>query len=38
VGGARTFFIWNDFGLSALENGNARIRGAKVNADDLCHD
>ena len=37
-GGTATLFIWNYFGLSALEDGDARIGGAEVDADDLCHD
>ena len=36
-GRARTLFIWNDFGLTALEDGNARVGGAEVDSDHFCH-
>ena len=35
--GARALFIWNHFGLSALENRDTRIGGAEVNANNFCH-
>ena len=36
-GGARTLFICNDFRLAALEDSDARVGGAEIDADNLCH-
>jgi hypothetical protein len=34
---SRTFFIYNDFRLSAFHDGNARVRRAKVYSNYLRH-
>ena len=35
--GPRTLFIWNNFGLPALQNGDHRVGGSEVDPDNLCH-
>ena len=34
---ARTLFIGNDLGLAALQDRDARVGGAEIDSDNLCH-
>ena len=36
--GARAFGVFDDFRLTAFDDGDARVGGAEVNTDDLAHD
>jgi hypothetical protein len=36
-GRPRTFFVRNHFGLAAFKDGYARVGGAQIDTDNLCH-